>query len=49
MPVKDVYSFNLNGSCFLVSAGWDCMVKFWQIQGTQVQQIGQAYVGKPVH
>ena len=29
MPVKDVYSFNLNGNCFLVSAGWDCMVKFW--------------------
>lgn len=32
-----------------MSAGWDAMVKFWLIQGTQLQQIGQAYLGKPVH
>jgi WD40 repeat protein len=48
-PVKDVYSFTLNNNFFLVSGGWDCNVKFWQIQGPQLQQIGQSWVAKPVH
>lgn len=28
-PVKDVYSFNIQGSMFLVSGGWDAFVKFF--------------------
>ena len=29
LPVKDVYSFAMNGQSYLVSGGWDAMVKFW--------------------
>ena len=43
----------MNGQSYLVSGGWDAMVKFWQINSMngqiQLQQIGEAYVGKPVH
>lgn len=29
MPVKDVYSFAMNNQFFLVSGGFDGLVKFW--------------------
>lgn len=48
-PVKDIFCFNNNSGNILVSGGYDCMVKFWQINGQQLTQIGQSYVGKPVH
>ena len=48
MPVKDVYSFTLNNQYFLASGGFDGLVKFWQIQGPQLTQIGETWLGKPV-
>jgi mRNA export factor len=30
-PCKDVATFSVNGMLFLVTGGWDCMVKFFQI------------------
>ena len=33
-----------------MSGGWDSRVKFWTWQGpTQLNQIGEAYLGKPIH
>ena len=36
-PVKDVFSFFTNGYTFLVSGGWDSMVKFYQIENNNVK------------
>lgn len=47
--MKDVYAFQVNNQNILVSGGWDCMVKFWSINGACLQIIGQCWVGKPVH
>jgi len=34
----------------VISGGWDARVKFWTWQSpTQLNQIGEAYVAKPVH
>ncbi len=33
-----------------MSGGWDSRVKFWTWQSpTQLNQIGESYLGKPVH
>jgi hypothetical protein len=49
-PVKDIYYFMYNNQSIIVSGGWDSRVKFWQWGGpTMLNQIGEAYLGKPVH
>ena len=49
-PVKDVYCFTHMNQSILVSGGWDSRVKFWTWSSpTQLQQIGESYVGKPIH
>mmetsp|Transcript_3342 Transcript_3342/g.5569 ORF Transcript_3342/g.5569 Transcript_3342/m.5569 type:complete len:322 (-) Transcript_3342:58-1023(-) len=49
MPVKDVYSFATPQGVFLVSGGWDGIVKFFKINGGMSTQIGESNVFKPVH
>ncbi len=49
-PVKDIYAFYQNNTSIVVSGGWDSKVKFWTWSSpTALQQIGEAYLGKPVH
>jgi mRNA export factor len=49
-PVKDVYAFFQNNTPVIVSGGWDSRVKFWTWSSpNQLNQIGEAYLGKPVH
>lgn len=48
-PVKDVCSFSVNGNIFVVSGGWDALVKFYHINNNQAQQVGESWVAKPVH
>lgn len=49
-PVKDIYSFCLKGSVYVVSGGWDAKVKFWTWSDPNtLKQIGETYVAKPVH
>lgn len=48
-PVKDVCSFQMNGNVFVVSGGWDALVKFYHINNNQAQQVGESWVAKPVH
>ena len=49
MPVKDVFSFSNQQGIFLVSGGWDGIVKFFKIDRGMTQQIGETNVFKPVH
>lgn len=49
MPVKDVASFTVNNQIYIVSGGWDCVVKFFQVQNNNVQQVGETWVAKPIH
>jgi hypothetical protein len=44
-----VASFAWNGQNYVVSAGWDCLVKFFTVMNGSLNQIGESYVGKPVH
>jgi hypothetical protein len=32
-----------------VSGGWDSYIKFYMVQNGNLNQIGESYVGKPVH
>eukprot|EP00347_Sterkiella_histriomuscorum_P013043 403366232 len=48
-PVKDIYCFSLNNQQIVVSGGWDARVKFWNWNQGTLNQIGEAYVAKPVH
>lgn len=51
-PVKDIYCCTMNGNPLVISGGWDSRVKFWTwAQGTplKLNQVGEAYLGKPVH
>jgi mRNA export factor len=49
MPVKDVYSFSNMQGIFLVSGGWDGIVKFFRIDKDMTQQIGETNLFKPIH
>ena len=49
-PVKDIFCFVQQNQSIVVSGGWDSRVKFWTwASPTQLNQIGEAYLGKPVH
>ena len=51
-PVKDIYCCTFQGNPLIISGGWDARVKFWTWQqGTplKLNQVGEAYTGKPVH
>lgn len=50
-PVKDVASFihPESGVCVIVTGGWDACVKFWRFNQASLQQVGEAFVGMPVH
>lgn len=48
-PVKDVFSFANQQGTFLVSGGWDGVVKFFKINQGMAQQIGETNLYKPVH
>ena len=36
MPCKDVYSWSTQMGIFMASAGWDCIVKFYRVNGNDV-------------
>jgi mRNA export factor len=49
-PVKDIYCFVQNNTSVVVSGGWDSRVKFWTWANPgQLNQIGESYLGKPIH
>ena len=49
-PVKDIYCFFQNNTSVVVSGGWDSRVKFWTwASPQQLSQIGESYLGKPIH
>lgn len=40
----------MNGNILVISGGWDSRVKFWTWNGpTALRQIGECYLGKPIH
>ena len=49
-PVKDLYMFHQNNQTVVISGGWDARVKFWTWANlNQLNQIGESYLGKPIH
>jgi len=51
-PVKDIYCCQIGGNPLVISGGWDARVKFWTWAPgppLKLNQVGEAYLGKPVH